>query len=147
MWDKLPAAGALASLSLEDVVSLMEMASKTKNTAAVQRLCETKNKRLNDLPSLIGNIHKEKQMISGSSADKIDTNCQRAITDDGLRDIYKEVDALCEKIKTSLPPENAYFVRLSFQEMHMCLFIRALSGKNIVHSTIGPGGGKTFVQH
>ena len=64
-----------------------------------------------------------------------------------MHDLFDQVSKLSEKIIANLPTENAYFVRLAFQEMHLCLFLRALRLKNIVHSTIGPGGGKTFVQH
>ena len=64
-----------------------------------------------------------------------------------MRDIYLDVKELSDKIIRGLPKENAYFVKLTFQELHVCLVLRALESLNAVHTTIGPGGGKTFVQH
>ena len=105
------------------------------------------NAKLNELPSLLTNMHKEKLMQTGASSDKMDANCRKVITDEKLTDLWKEVDVQCKKIVDSLPKTNAYFKRMLFQEMHMCIILRALKSKSIVHTTIGPGGGKTIVQH
>ena len=60
MWDRLPVGGILESFSLEDIVQKMDQASLRKNAEAVDRLCETE-KRLHELHTLVGNIHKEKK--------------------------------------------------------------------------------------
>ena len=56
----------------------------------------------------------------------MDVACQKVITDRNVRDIYLDVKELSDKIIRELPKENAYFVKLTFQELHVCLVIRAL---------------------
>ena len=113
----------------------------------MERFLMNPDAKLNELPSLLTNMHKEKLMQTGASSDKMDVACKKVITDEKLNELWKEVDEQCKKISSNLPKTNAYFKRMLFQEMHMCIILRALKSKSIVHTTIGPGGGKTIVQH
>ena len=47
---------------------MMEQAANIKNKVAVQRLCEGP-KKLNELQGLMANMHKEKKLITGDTAD------------------------------------------------------------------------------
>ena len=60
MWNKLPRGRDLMGISLEQVVTMMELGANKKHGAAVQRLCDDQDKRLNELQYLISNMHKEK---------------------------------------------------------------------------------------
>ena len=92
------------------------------------------NAKLNELPSLLTNMHKEKLISTGASSDKMDVACKKVITEENLNEFWKLVDEQCKKIASNLPKTNAYFKRMLFQEMHMCIILRALKSKSIIKS-------------
>ena len=92
MWERLLNPSDLSAMALEEVAQLMETASKKNNSLGVERFLMDPNVKLNELPSMLANMNKEKLISTGASSDKMDVACKKVITDEKLNELWKEVD-------------------------------------------------------
>lgn len=114
----------------------MELATQSKSKRAVEYLISFENQTLKKLPNLVANLSKEKKQTTGQTADLNDKRYHRVITDKNIRELLEEVDWTCKKIIANQLGTNAYFKRMTFQEMHIALFLKALLLHDTLHSTI-----------